>query len=55
MKVVYCNFNHHFSPTRRRKRNCMLFTAKGNITITVWSAHAPTAHVVIPQSPETLR
>jgi hypothetical protein len=26
---------------------CVLFTAKGNITIAEWSAHAPTAHVVV--------
>jgi hypothetical protein len=37
-KVVYVNSNYNFSPTRREKRNCMIFVAKRNAMITERSA-----------------
>lgn len=33
-------FNYIFSPIRKRKHNCMLFIAKGNVTMAKWSAVA---------------
>jgi hypothetical protein len=41
------NLDYNCSPIRREKRNCILFTGKGNITIAEWLACAPTSHVVV--------
>jgi hypothetical protein len=49
-KFVYGNFNYNFSPIRRRKRNWVLYTPKGNVKIVEWTARAPTAHVVVRSS-----
>jgi hypothetical protein len=40
-------FNYNVYPIRRRKRSCALFTAKGNVTMAEWSAHAPIVRVVV--------
>jgi hypothetical protein len=36
--MVYGSFNRNFPPIRRRKHSCMLFTVKGNIMVSDWSA-----------------
>jgi hypothetical protein len=36
-----------FSHVHRKKRNCMLLMATGNVMIVVWPARAQTAHVVV--------
>jgi hypothetical protein len=45
--VVYGNFNCDFSPVRAKKRNRMLFKAKGNVLTAKWFVCAPIAHVVV--------
>jgi hypothetical protein len=45
-KEVYGNLNHNFSPIRRQKGNCILYTAQGNVMTAEWPRRAPTAHVV---------
>jgi hypothetical protein len=36
-----------FFPVHRKKRTCMLLTAKGNVMMVEWSACAQTAHIVV--------
>jgi hypothetical protein len=46
--VGYGNFNYNLSPIpRKKRRNCMLFTAKENVIIIEWPACVPTAHVAV--------
>jgi hypothetical protein len=45
--VVYGSFNYNVSHIRRKKRGCLLLTARGNVRIAEWSARAPTAHTAV--------
>jgi hypothetical protein len=47
------NINYNVSPILSEKRNCMFFTAKGNVTIAEWSSCAPTPHAVARSSRNT--